>query len=42
LRHLLWDAGYGFELDQVKTTGLVAMAAAAMMAVGLFIVGWAN
>lgn len=42
LRHLLWDAGYGFELDQVKTTGLMALAAAGLMACGLFLVGWLN
>ncbi len=42
LRHLLWDAGYGFELDQVKTTGIVALGAAGLMAVGLLLVGWLN
>jgi len=42
LRHLMWDAGYGFELDQVRTTAIVAVSAAGMMAVGLLLVGWLN
>jgi succinate dehydrogenase / fumarate reductase cytochrome b subunit len=42
IRHLLWDAGYGFEIDQVKATGLAALGAAAMMFVGLMLVGWLN
>jgi succinate dehydrogenase / fumarate reductase cytochrome b subunit len=42
IRHLLWDAGYGFELDQVKTTGIVAISAAGLMVLGLMIVGWLN
>jgi len=42
LRHLMWDAGYGFELDQVKTTGIVAVSAAGLMALGLLLVGWLN
>ena len=42
IRHLLWDAGYNFGLDAVRTSGLVALAAAGLMGVGLLIVGWMN
>lgn len=42
IRHLMWDAGRNFEIDQVRTTGIVALAAAALMGVGLLIVGWLN
>ena len=42
LRHLLWDAGYGFEMHEVRATGYTVLAAAAVLAVGLLIVGWAN
>ena len=42
LRHLLWDAGYGFELEEVRTTAMIALGAAALMALGLLLVGWLN
>jgi len=25
IRHLIWDSGRGFEIDQVKTSGIIAM-----------------
>jgi succinate dehydrogenase / fumarate reductase cytochrome b subunit len=31
IRHLLWDFGWGFELDQVRLSGLVTVAAAAVL-----------
>ena len=42
IRHLLWDAGYGFEMDQVKTTAIVALSAAGLMVAGLMLVGYLN
>lgn len=42
IRHLLWDSGRNFEIDQVRVTGLVALSAAGLMALGLLIVGWLN
>lgn len=32
VRHLFWDAGSGFELDQVKTSGMIVIAFAVVMA----------
>lgn len=40
IRHLVWDAGYGFEKDQVRFSGMVVLAAAALMGLGLILVGW--
>lgn len=39
IRHLLWDAGYGFELDEAKISGIVVLIAAALVAVGLVLIG---
>jgi succinate dehydrogenase / fumarate reductase cytochrome b subunit len=36
LRHLAWDAGYGFELDQVYASGWIVVGAA----VGLTVLAW--
>jgi succinate dehydrogenase / fumarate reductase cytochrome b subunit len=36
IRHLVWDAGYGFELDQVYASGWVVIGAA----VGLTVLAW--
>jgi succinate dehydrogenase / fumarate reductase cytochrome b subunit len=36
IRHLAWDAGYGFELDQVYASGWVVVGAA----VGLTVLAW--
>ncbi|MGB0681435.1 MAG: succinate dehydrogenase, cytochrome b556 subunit [Magnetovibrionaceae bacterium] len=32
IRHLMWDAGKGFELEQVRSTGLAVVAAAVVCA----------
>lgn len=42
VRHLIWDAGYGFEIDEIKLSGLVVMASAAVLGIGLIIVAAAN
>lgn len=36
IRHLVWDAGYGFELDTLAKSGWVVVAAS----VGLTLVAW--
>ncbi|MBI1775684.1 MAG: succinate dehydrogenase, cytochrome b556 subunit [Proteobacteria bacterium] len=36
IRHLFWDAGFGFELDQVYASGWVVVGAA----VGLTVLAW--
>lgn len=33
IRHLFWDAGYGFELPTVQRSGLAVLAATAMLTV---------
>jgi succinate dehydrogenase / fumarate reductase cytochrome b subunit len=40
IRHLVWDAGAGFELDQVWTSGLVVIGATGVMTVITLIIGW--
>lgn len=42
VRHLIWDIGYGFEIEEIKLSGLVVLAAAAVLGVGLIIVAAAN
>jgi succinate dehydrogenase / fumarate reductase cytochrome b subunit len=39
IRHLFWDAGYGFELDQVYASGWVVVGASVGMTVLAWIVG---
>ncbi len=31
IRHLVWDAGYGFEMDQLRTSGLLVVAVAVVL-----------
>lgn len=33
IRHLVWDMGYGFELDTVRKSGLAALAAAGVLSI---------
>lgn len=39
IRHLIWDTGAGFGLDQVKTSGIAAVVAAGVMSVVTIAVG---
>jgi succinate dehydrogenase / fumarate reductase cytochrome b subunit len=39
LRHLAWDAGYGYDLPQVYASGYAALAATAILTVAIWIVG---
>lgn len=41
IRHLLWDAGWGFELKQVDLTGWSAVAAAALLTVASWVAAYA-
>ncbi len=41
VRHLVWDAGWGFELPQVYATGWVAVVAAATLSVVAWVAGYA-
>ncbi len=41
VRHLLWDFGWGFEITQVRTTGIVVVAFAAVATVITLIAAYA-
>ena len=38
IRHLVWDAGYGFELDVARFSGMLVLAFAAVMTVLVWII----
>ena len=40
IRHLVWDTGAGFELDQVHKSGIAVLAAAGVMTVITLIVAF--
>jgi succinate dehydrogenase / fumarate reductase cytochrome b subunit len=40
IRHLVWDTGGGFGLDQVRMSGLAVLAATGSMTVITLIIGW--
>ena len=40
IRHLAWDAGWGFELEQVRTSGIAVIAVAAILTVATFFVAY--
>lgn len=39
IRHLAWDAGYGFDLDMATLTGWIVVAAASVLTLIAWIVG---
>jgi succinate dehydrogenase / fumarate reductase cytochrome b subunit len=41
IRHLFWDAGFGFELEHARLSGLVVLAVSLVVAVGVFGLGCA-
>lgn len=41
IRHLVWDAGWGFEMGQVRVSGLVVVAASVILTAATWIVGLA-
>jgi succinate dehydrogenase / fumarate reductase cytochrome b subunit len=40
VRHLIWDAGYGFELDTAMRSSLIVVVAASALTVLAFVIGW--
>lgn len=38
IRHLFWDAGYGFEKATVRSTGIMVMIAAGIVGLGLILI----
>jgi succinate dehydrogenase / fumarate reductase cytochrome b subunit len=40
IRHLFWDAGFGFELDEVYRSGWTVVAATAVLSLLVWIVGY--
>jgi len=36
IRHLIWDMGYGFDLERVKSSGMAVIAGSVILAVLLF------
>lgn len=38
VRHLVWDAGYGFDIDVARFSGMLVLAFAAVMTVAVWIV----
>ena len=40
IRHLAWDAGWGFGLDQVQRTGLLVVGASAVLTLVVWIAGY--
>jgi succinate dehydrogenase / fumarate reductase cytochrome b subunit len=41
IRHLLWDVGQGFEIDQIRKSGVVVLGATAALTVLAWILGLA-
>ena len=39
VRHLLWDAGYGFEIEEATLSGYIMLISAGILAVGLIVIG---
>lgn len=38
VRHLVWDLGYGFEIEEIKLSSYVVLGAAGILAIGLIAV----
>lgn len=41
IRHLFWDAGWGFEIPQVYASGGVVIVVAAVLSIGTWVAGYA-
>ncbi|MDP6342272.1 MAG: succinate dehydrogenase, cytochrome b556 subunit [Alphaproteobacteria bacterium] len=41
IRHLIWDAGYGFELDAMTRSGWLVLVASVMLTLATFGLGYA-
>jgi len=42
IRHLFWDAGYGFELPTAYRSGWLVVAASTLLTLGCWILGYAS
>lgn len=40
IRHLIWDAGFGFELDQVRLSAIAVAVVTAVMTLVTLVVAW--
>jgi len=40
IRHLVWDAGYGFELETAARSSIAVVAGASGLTVLVFLIGW--
>jgi succinate dehydrogenase / fumarate reductase cytochrome b subunit len=41
IRHLAWDAGWGFELDQLKMSGIAVLVVSVVLTIGTFCLAYA-
>lgn len=41
IRHLIWDAGSGLELPQLRTSGLIVVAIAVVLTIATFVAAYA-
>lgn len=41
IRHLAWDAGWGFELDQLKMSGIAVLVVSVVLTFGTFFLAYA-
>jgi succinate dehydrogenase / fumarate reductase cytochrome b subunit len=42
IRHLIWDAGYGFELDVMRKSGWLVLVISVVMTLLTFLVGYGS
>lgn len=42
IRHMLWDAGWGFEIPQFYATGRIVVVATAVLSIGTWVAGYAT
>ena len=40
IRHLVWDAGHGFEIATMRKTAWLVLAATAVLTLGTFLIGY--
>lgn len=40
IRHLVWDAGYGFEIGTTQKSGWLVLVATVVLTVGTFLIGY--
>lgn len=40
IRHLFWDAGFGYEIDDARTSGIAVLVVSVVLTVAVFAAGW--